>query len=529
MDSHKLKFILITVLATFAALYLGIAAATEQTAAVMWISGTLTVAFLLALGKNVWVLIPIAMGLAGNISAIPGSPAPWWAATAAVGTIFGFRFLMRRQRLIPRITWLEFAIFIQLVAVGQSFLRNPTGLSVLGGDTVGGKPYIAYFMAIVAFFLLANVQTNLKTCKYVVLILICLSILDGLLMASSMFFPALSAMVLPLYTNVWFDSAHTGSGVDNVQNTRINAAKDLGPSLCIPAFTLFRPLSTINPFYPLRFILMLSGIYWVLVGGYRTNLILVGVVAVVSSLVRRRFLDVVVVGTLGFIALFFLVATNLVQQLPYGAQRAMSVLPIAVSENAKQSAEDSAEWRFEMWRLALFTDRYIHNKWLGDGFAFRADELAAMQEGLFGDRRRSSRFKGIDQFLAKGSYHGFHVEAIRGTGFFGLICALVGMFIFLRYAWILIQHYRGRPEWGYILYICIPFLIYPFFVMLVFGVYKTDMPKFMVLAGMLKILDNIRVRELAEARAEHAVPAAINAPFRPRFTGHLPQPDIQTR
>jgi hypothetical protein len=529
MDSQKIKVILVVVFAAFAALYLGIAAATAQMEAIAWVVGALGIVFVLALGKHVWVLIPIALQLGGNINAIPGSPAPWWGAVAVVGVVFTLRFLMRKHDFQIRLNWLDFAILLQMLAIAQAFVRNPTGLSVLGGDIVGGKPYIIFGFAFAAYFFMSLVRTDLKTIKWVVVFAVLMAFVDGGIMLMSVLVPTAAAAILPLYSGVSFASAATGAEAADTTDARLTGAKDIGQSLGLAAFTLFRPIATLNPLRPIGFLLMISSLGFIFVSGFRSVLFQVAVIAIVSSLIRRRLLDVVICGLLGLLALVLLIMTDTVQKLPYGAQRILSVLPVDVRHDARQNAESSSDWRFEMWRLALTTDRYIANKWLGDGFAFRADELAAMQDALSGTARTSSKNQGQDLMMAKGSYHGFHVEAIRMTGAFGLLCALIGLGIFFRYAWLQIQHFRGRPEWPFILYLCIPFLIHPFYLMLIFGAYRSGFPLILVAAAMIKVLDNIRVSELAAVRAQApvALPEPAQARGRSLPPGRFPQPAMK--
>jgi hypothetical protein len=132
-----------------------------------------------------------------------------------------------------------------------------------------------------------------------------------------------------------------------------------------------------------------------------------------------------------------------------------------------------------------------------------------------------------DLMLAKGSYHGFHVETIRFNGFVGLIAALVAMGIFFKYALNLIRHFRGRQEFGYVLFICMPYLIYPFYYMLVFGSYRNAFPVVLAGAGLLKILDTIRIRELATTRAETPLPEPSQSPVRSLPPGRFPQPSMR--
>lgn len=532
MDSSKIKTFIIVVAAALFALYLGIAAATAQMEAIAWVAGALGIVFVLALGKHVWVLIPICLQLGGVITFLPGSPSPWWGAVAVVGVIFALRFLLRKNDFQFRFTWLEFAIFLQMVAVAQAFARNPTGLSVLGGELVGGKPYIIFAFSFIAFALLSVVKADLRIIKWVVICSILMAVMDGGLMLASLFVPSIAMAVLPLYSGVSFTSATTGGGATDALESRLDGAKDIGKSLAFAAFTLFRPISTLNPLHPIRFLLMASSLSFILISGFRSVLAQVFLVAIVSSLIRRKFLDVIVCGVIAMLGLMLLVVSGQVEKLPYGAQRILSVLPINVRHDIRVDAEGSANWRFEMWELALTTDRYISNKWLGDGFAYRADEHAMMMDAVHGSSRsHQTNQASQDLMMAKGSYHGFHVEAIRMTGAFGLLCALIALGIFFRYAWIQIQYFRGRPEWPYVLWICIPFLIHPFYLMLIFGAYRHGFPALLVAAAMLKVLDNIRVTELATVRAETpvALPNPSQARARSLPPGRLPQPAMKTK
>jgi hypothetical protein len=513
MDSSKFKIILIVALAAIGALYLGIAAATAQFTAIAWVVGVLGLVFVLALGKNVWILIPITLPLVGTINAIPGSPYAWWGAMAVVFAIYVLRFAMRKtDNLQLRWNALDFAVLLQFAALAQAFLRNPTGLSIMGGDTAGGKPYIIYGFAMVAYAMLSLTNTTLKTLGWIVISMVLISIADSSLSIVSQLIPAVAFMVLPIYSGVDFTAAQTG-GVVETSEARLTGARSLGENLGKASLTLFRPIDSLNPLKFLPFAMTGIALIATLVSGYRSVFGLLLIYFVVGSIVRRRFVDVVIAGMFGFVGLVLLIGTGMTDKLPFGAQRILSVVPfIAVDDKARYDAENSSDFRFEMWKLALTTDRYIKNKWLGDGFNYSADEMRAAADSAFGDRRRSAGMGVQDIHLARGSYHGFHVQTIRFTGVFGLICALVGMGIWFRYAGIQIKHFRGRPEWGYVIYIAMPFLIYPFYYMLVFGDYQHGFAPLIVGSGLLKMLDNIRVRELATARAAAPLPATTPAP-----------------
>jgi hypothetical protein len=533
VDSSKIKALIIILVAGLAALYLGIAAATAQTTAIAWVVGALAVVFVLSLGKHVWILIPIMLPLQGVINAIPGAPSPWWAAMAIVGGIYALRFLMRRTETMQfRMTWLDFAILIQIIAVGQAYIRNPTGLLLMGGEMAGGKPYFIFGFAFVAYALLSVTLTDLRMIRWVVICAILVSIADSSLLVLSQIFPFIGAAAIPIYSNVVFATSMGNQAAFEAEVGRLEGGKEVGQNLGLALFSLFPPVTCINPVYIFRFTMTLLALAIILLSGFRAALGLMMIYFVVGCLIRRQYHQLIISGTAGLLGMVFLIASGLTTKLPYGAQRILSELSfVQVQDHIRLNAEHSTDFRTEMWVLALTTDRYIKNKFLGDGFGLSASEQRSMLEAVMGDQRAQSQSRGLDDFMARGSYHGFHVETIRFTGLIGLIAALISMGIFFKSALKLIRHFEGRPEWGSIIYICMPFLIYPFYYMLVFGSYRTAFPVVLASAGLLKMLDNIRVRELAAARA--ALPEAVSdsSPSHPRGLqrGRFPQPAMKTR
>lgn len=523
MDSHKLKIVFIFIFTALAAIYLGIAAATAQLEAVAWVVGALALVFLLTLGKNIWVLIPLGLAFEGGLNFLPGSPPVWWFAIFVAGTMMTIRFLSRTNDLSLQPNALDFAILLQIIAISQTYIRNPAGLSMFGGEMAGGRPYIGFGMAFAAYFMMSFVKTDMKTVRLIVLLTILISLGDALLQLASQFMPSLASAVIPIYSGVNFDAATVGGDI-SAMDDRVNGGKAVGIAIGLAMVSLYPPLSTINPLRPLRFLCMFIAIAMIMISGFRSVLGMLLIYFMVSLWVRRQYRQMVITGILGFAAaVVILICGAMVQSLPAGAQRILSVLPFAQVDEAKRdNAEGSSQWRFEMWKLALTTDRYIRNKLLGDGFGMSSTEMRAQMEAVMGDRRRTKGMTVQDTMLARGSFHGFHVETIRYTGVFGLILALIGMSIFLHHAIILIRHFRGHPYWGHVIYICLPYLIYPFYYMLIFGSYKAGFVQVVAMAGMLKVLDKIRMNELALARA----PLSEQKPFLPILPG-APQPEIK--
>ena len=494
MDSRKFKIFAIIAVAMVFAVYLGIAAATAQLEAVAWVAGILGIVLVLALGRQVWTLIPAALGLQGLLNFIPGSPPPWALASAVVATMFAIRFTMRRPDFTWRFTWLDAAVLLQLVAVAQAFVRNPTGLMLLGGDLAGGKTYFVFAAAILGYFCLSIAKPSESALKGALVALIAVLIADGMLATASDYFPAVAAAVLPIYSNVNLLVAVAGRVDIDLSEVRGGAGfAQLGRALAMPCLMMARPLKCLNPFNFHLFLPVTIGGILVLFSGFRSGAAYLAAVFIVSALVRRKLIDVLVVSFAGIIFLCGVVMTGLTRELPFGVQRVLSVLPIDVESGAREDATKSSEWRFEMWRLALGTDRYIDNKWLGDGFAMSNREMSAIMDAAQGVSNYMDSSQ--EQALAKGSYHGFHVETIRFTGYFGLVCALTLMVVAFSTARRIIRMLQGTPLHPWALYVGIPFLLYPFWSMLVFGAYRAEFPQIIVMAGMLKMLENLIVQQ----------------------------------
>jgi hypothetical protein len=536
MDSQKLKIILVFVLSAFAAVYLGVAAATAQTVAILWVAGILGVVFVLALGKNIWLLIAAGAVLNGGLNFLPGSVPPWWLAMMVTGGIFTLRFAMRRTH---EFTWrwntMDLVILLHIAMLAQAYLRNPAGLSIFGGSDgmVGGKPYVVHGFSIICYVLLSMVRTDLRMFRIAVIVMICCAFFDGMAVLIGTFIPAVAAIGIQFYSGFSFRAATTGIGADVAEGRTIEG-KEVGENLGQAAFTLFRPLSTLNPLNYVGFFMMVIAVFTVMISGYRSSMGLLGVYFIVCSLIRRRFADVLASIALGVIAIcvLFFIGTD---KLPKAGQRILSVLPIPglVDETIAQNAGRSTEWRVEMWMLALTTDRYIFNKWLGDGFGMRKDEMDAVIDSAFGDKRAARGLDNQEVLMRRGSYHGFHVQTIRMTGYVGLLAVLILLGVFWRHAWSHIQYFRGRPEWGFVLFVCVPFLIYPFYAMLVFGDYRFGFPRMIIMAGFLKMLWNIRyaeARELAyQQQLEMGQTASITSPDRRYPPRALPAPAMRAR
>jgi hypothetical protein len=508
MNSSQLKVLVVLVSGAFFAIYLGFAAATETMTAVLWVGGLLGLVFVLGLGQHVWILIPPLVFLQGSVNALPGSPPPWAIAAVIVAAMYLLRLAVRRHDLIFRWGWLDFAIFLQLVAVGQAWMRNPTGLLMFGGDTAGGKPYFIFGAVALAYACLAVTRPSEKWIRWAAYAMVAFGVLDGIVLTLSDYSPTFAQDCLRIYGGN-IGSAVSGQALD-IEETRGGFGMSiLGKNILLPLFCMVPTIRCINPLRIVPFLVTCAGSALIVLSGFRSGVAYFVTLFAVAATARRRKFDILVAGLPGMLAVVLVLASGNLDKLPVGVQRIFTVFGAHVREDVRVSADDSSNDRFEVWETVLTEEGYIRNKGFGDGFSISAREQAAISASAM---RGISTGMGLDDFksrcLATGAYHGFHVETIRFTGVFGLACAIFAMVVFFKCGLRLVRHFRGQPLFGPVLFICLPVMIYLFWSLLVFGSYRVDFPPILIMAGMMKMLDNLRLSQLAEQSATGVVQAA---------------------
>jgi hypothetical protein len=104
---------------------------------------------------------------------------------------------------------------------------------------------------------------------------------------------------------------------------------------------------------PFRLALLLLAAIGCLESGYRSSLIFFGLICLCSfwleGLWRTRLMPIV--AAVGLIAGMLILSQA--EKLPLSAQRTLAFLPISIDPVAKQSADESSQWRVEMWKLVL--------------------------------------------------------------------------------------------------------------------------------------------------------------------------------
>lgn len=487
-NSRSIQGIIVLIVGIILAIWLGLSIATNQTETILQITGAAVFIACLAFGRNIWLLIPFMAALHLQLR-IPGQPSSLLLGQTLA---LGFCTLLFLMRKLPfRLGWteLEFWIVVLTIFIAQVYIRNPVGVNILGGATVGGKGYVLYAIALCSALLFCGLRVQPRELKWV----LPLSILGGL-MNTAVSIVGSFVPTVAFYTGAgnYMASAEAGfddTVVDTKATTRIGFLGAFGNNASLWISSYISPLIACRR--PLWAILILVTLAAAAMSGFRNSIVTVGLTLLLGIAYRSGIggVAISIFGGIGGLAL--LAVVNTMHPLPPNIQRSLTFLPGTWEERYKLDAEGSSEWRFEVWREVLLTDRWIQNKWLGDGLGFSAAELASQMNSRQGVRAGISGFEGHrEAILANGDYHSGPVSSIRVVGYVGLIFFLLAQIRLAVHAHRQILRCRGTEWLPLALFTGIPIIFAPLFFVFIFGDFKTNAATFLLAAGMMRLLEN---------------------------------------
>lgn len=488
MDSNKLKAIIIVVLALFAALYLGISAATAQLETIAWVVGGLVFAGCIFLGRKIWILIPFlgAMELALRV---PGQPTTLLIAQILVLGFSTLLFLMRKLPFKLMFTELEWWLIIFSLVVVQVYLRNPVGLNIFGGGTVGGRPYVIFAISVVVAFIFCGLRVTPKDLKSIVPWTIFGGLINIGTTALGFLFPIIPYMTGADFTNAGEANYENRDDYDSSRAGRINSLPAAMKNMSLWLASFISPLRAL--FHPLWCPILVISLIGAAYSGYRTTVMTVGLTYIVGVAYRGGFISLALSAIGGVAAVALLAIVNLMFPLPPNLQRSFSFLPGTWEEQYVTDASGSTDWRLEIWEDALLSDRWIKNKLLGDGLGFSAAELAAQMTARKGVR---SGVAGLDahreSIMANGDYHSTLVSTIRTCGYLGAVLLVIATFRLAVHAHRLVKKYKNTEYEVLCLLQGIPLVAAPVWVFLSASSFGQSMSALILGIGMVRLLEN---------------------------------------
>ena len=485
MHNHKVIFVIFV--ASIVAVFVGINVVTAQYETIAWVVGVSVIVVCLAMGTKVWLLIPFLGAMSLTVS-FPGRPTTMLVAQALVLSFSALQLIIRRLNCKIQIRELEIWMLLLFAMVVQVYIRNPVGFNVFGGSTVGAKPYVLFVAAILTSFLLCWLRVPAKEIRYAVW----LSIIGGLInLVISVLGRAIP--VLGYYTGTagTVEASYSDQVEDVGKATRISYLGIFSENLSLWISSFKSPfLACFHPLWlPLLFICFGAAA----MSGFRNDVAAIGLTFLVGIYYYGGIKQLLTSFGLGALALIALIVVNLVAPLPPNIQRSLSFLPGTWEERYVSDAEASSDWRVELWEEVLYTDRWISNKWIGDGLGFTARELG-YQQSLQLTQMTGTGLSGFDAhrefLLANADYHSGPLQTIRVIGYFGLALLMIFQIRVVVYAHRQIQRCRGTEWFPVALFIGIPLIWFPVFFTLIYGESGRAAVVLFIGSGMLRLLEN---------------------------------------
>ena len=455
------------------------------------IGGVAVAAVVLALGERIWVLIPIFWYVEGSLVFLP---IPFSVRHLTVMLAFGVFMVLLSLRVIRtqlKMESLDWMVLLNCGYLATVYLRNPVGTSAVGSNIVGGRPYFEAVIGLTAFVVLSRMALRPALARLLPLFAYIPQVAISLLGALTHFVPSTTPLLSRIYSE--FDaSEYLRQGAES-SGDELSRVIDLSGGARAGILTLlsyFPPLSLLSPRRLFRFLCFLAVCAGFAFSGFRNDIMFMCFAFAMAAYFRSGIRNaLVVIFAVVVICAGLVTVQNAGLMLPLTAQRALSFLPGKWDPGAKDDAEGSAEWRFEMWDVVLWTDTYIHNKLLGDGFGFSKYELQIMEEeksggpGFIGAPRQEA-------FLIVGAYHSGPLSAIRYVGAVGLVLYLSLLIVAAGYSWNIVRRSQGTDYFPLALFVGIPAIYEPFNYVFIFGGFDSGFSNTLFLCGMLKLLSN---------------------------------------
>ena len=494
INAAQLVPIFVVGMAILLALVVGNGVADENYTTVALSLGALAVIAMVALGSRFFILIPICWGLTGQISVLPLPFSVRQLVIILASAIFiqGAIFKTNKGSKTNREA-IDIWIWVSVIYIIIVFFMNPVGIKSLGGDRVGGKPYVDVALGLMSYLILRQQRISgrfaMKLPKYVLAV----SIFTPLAAAIGFLLPNVGDQ-LSYYYSSFSSSGTIGITANSLSNfgtaTRWLFMQSIGQLLGLYVVSACNPIRFFE-INNLRYgVVYILGIIAIFTSGFRSAFIQVLLLTVSSVMLRERSMGFFkIIAALSVITTGAIAISYLPIKLPITFQRTLSFLPGNWDREAVIDAQDTTDWRLEMWQIVLSSDKYIHNKIFGDGFGYlRADYERAIDINA-GIAKLSEVEATQEVFMIDGDFHSGPLGTIRFVGIVGVAFLLPLLFFAVKLGMILIKASKGTNYEFSAYFFSLPVIILPLFFFFVIGDYRQDFVILLFSVGMMQMLD----------------------------------------
>lgn len=325
---------------------------------------------------------------------------------------------------------------LAFVALATMIVTGGLGARVLGSAKHGGKAYFFIFFAIIGFFALASQRIPPKRA----MLFAGLFFISGITEAASdmiyMVGPKAYGLfhIFPVANAYYLAVAEASYGTG--ASLRIGGFGLASVAVVMGMLAMYGLRGLLDIRRPWRGMFLAAAIVIGTYSGFRSMLIMcllaIAVLFFWEGLYKTRLMFFVVSVTVG-LGLFLAVYAR---ELPIQIQRAVSFLPLDVEPAVRQDAQNSVEWRVDMWRNIL---PEVPQYWfMGKGYLINATDLAMGYESQvrgFGSQWEAAALAG--------DYHNGPLSLVVPLGGLG---AAAFIFFLVMGGRALYQNYRYGPE-----------------------------------------------------------------------------------
>jgi hypothetical protein len=360
---------------------------------------------------------------------------------------------------VPQITWP--LICLAVVVVFTAKLTGGFGFRALGSAVYGGKKYVNLMAGILTYFAFTAQRISPKNAR----LYASLFLLGGVTAFVGDFYPITPPSLRYIY--MFFPPSVYGISSFEVGETRLFGVSGAGATFVgwlMARYGLRGIFLSGKGWRPVLFVLASLMIF---LGGFRIKILsyvfILGVLFYLEGLHRTKWLLVfLLAGLLGAVAI-----VPLAPHLPFTAQRTLAFLPLDISPEARLSADNSSQWRIDMWKALL--PQIPPHLLLGKGCAISMEDYQFMG---------NTAFRAVDEsqqgLALAGDYHNGPLSVIIPFGIWGVIVFLWVVIAGMRVLYCNFRHGAASLRtvntyfWVLYLYIFLRFLF-------VYGSFTDDM------------------------------------------------------
>lgn len=413
---------------------------------------------------------------------IPGRPALWMLM--AVVSLF-FAVLVRtvndknRFQNVPSLTKPLF--FLLAVVAVTALLTGGFGSQVFGSRNYGGKGYFVIAASVMGYFALSSQVVPRHRANLIVAAFFLAgttAVMSNLIyMAGPKFW-----FLYELFPTNSAEDQMAAEGAIGNSLVRITGLVLFGQAIYGFLLARYGLRGLFELRRPWRLALLLTAVFFSMFGGYRSGLVMVALTLLVLFLVEGLWKTRVMLTAAGVGVVVMIGVVCFVDRMPMSVQRTLSFLPVDVDPIIKLAAQDSTDWRLEMWKtLWPEVPKYL---FLGKGYSLDPQALY-----MLSDVATRGHADSYEWAAYSGDYHNGLLSLVIPFGLYGVVA-----FLWFLVAGVRVLHNNfkyGSPELrtvnGYLLAFFVARAIYFF---LVFGAFYGELFYFTGTLGLSVALNH---------------------------------------